>query len=187
MAFNINLLAEVKTDPTGALNEVKSTIDEVVKVVEELPGEDKTAARREKLRLVINPRFDFAEMAKRSLGAAWNDCTPEEQGEFVKIFSNLLAKTYLERIENIKPGMVKFDGEESHPPKSVVKTSVQHKGDTFPIDYRLYNKDGEWKVYDVIIENIGLVSNYRNEFAGIIRKEKFSGLMEKLRAKGSQG
>jgi phospholipid transport system substrate-binding protein len=65
----------------------------------------------------------------------------------------------------------------------VVKTVVLSQGDTFPIDYKMMNRDNNWRVYDVVIENIGLVANYRNEFSGIIRKDKFSGLMEKLRAK----
>jgi phospholipid transport system substrate-binding protein len=80
--------------------------------------------------------------------------------------------------------MVKVESENVEPPKAVVKTIVISKGDTFPIDYKLIQKEGgSWQVYDVVIENIGLVANYRNEFSGIIRKDNFSGLMEKLRAK----
>jgi phospholipid transport system substrate-binding protein len=80
--------------------------------------------------------------------------------------------------------MVKVESESVDPPKAVVKTVVISKGDTFPIDYKLMvGSNGKWQVYDVVIENIGLVANYRNEFSGIIRKDKFSGLMERLRAK----
>ena len=79
--------------------------------------------------------------------------------------------------------MVKVESEQVEGPKAVVKTVVLSQGDTFPIDYKMMYRDNGWRVYDVVIENIGLVANYRNEFSGIIRKDKFSGLMEKLRAK----
>ena len=81
--------------------------------------------------------------------------------------------------------MVEIKNTQVKDPKALVKTIVNYKGDTFPLDYRMLNRDGSWKVYDVVIENIGLVSNYRNEFAGIIRKKKFSGLMEMLKKKVS--
>ncbi|RIL09909.1 MAG: organic solvent tolerance ABC transporter substrate-binding protein, partial [Proteobacteria bacterium] len=139
--------------------------------------------RREKLRAVIQPRFDFQEMSKRSLGPYWNEATPAQRTEFVDVFSELLARTYLGRIETVRTGMVKIDNEAVDFPKAVVKTTVTLKGDAFPIDYKLQSTDGNWRVYDVVIENIGLVANYRNEFAGIIRKEKISGLISRLKDK----
>jgi phospholipid transport system substrate-binding protein len=172
--------------------QVKATIDEILNVVEALPGDKNIPARREKLRQVINPRFDFDEMSKRSLGPIWNDATPEQQKEFISLFSNLLARTYLARIETVKRGMVAISDSENQQAgtdddataKATVKTSVTSKGDTFPIDYKLMSRDGKnWRVYDVVIENIGLVSNYRNEFAGIVRKEKFDGLLKRLQDK----
>ena len=122
-------------------------------------------------------------MSKRSLGPTWNLVTPAEQEEFVKVFSELLAKTYLARIEFIEPNTVKIESEQVTEPKALVKTMIHHKGDIFPLDYKLVNVDKVWRVYDVVIENIGLVANYRNEFAGIIRKEEFSGLMRRLKEK----
>jgi phospholipid transport system substrate-binding protein len=79
--------------------------------------------------------------------------------------------------------MVKVDSEQVESPRAVVKTTVTSKGDTFPIDYKMSLTSNGWQVYDVVIENIGLVANYRNEFSGVIRKEKFDGLMTKLRKK----
>jgi len=163
--------------------EVEAVISEVVRIAQALPGDENTTKRRAELREVINPRFDFEEMAKRSLGAEWRNCTPEQQRDFVGVFSGLLSRTYLSRIETVKPGMVTIDSEKLDGLKAVVRTTVSHKGDEFPIEYKLLNESGTWRVYDVVIENIGLVANYRNEFAGIIRKEKFDGLMQRLRAK----
>lgn len=171
--------------------ELKETIDKLVEAVGKYPGDDKTKERRRALREIINPKFDFGEMARRSLGPHWNQASPEEQQEFVQVFSDLLARTYLNRIETIKPGMVKIEEEDSASQaeaasnKTVVRTTVTHKGDTFPINYKLLNESGSWKVYDVVIENIGLVQNYRNEFASIIRREKMSGLLERLREKNA--
>jgi phospholipid transport system substrate-binding protein len=170
-------------DQTSALGEVKTTLDEVIRVVTAYPSDKQLGQRREKLRQVINPRFDFEEMSKRSLGTYWKEITPEQQKDFIQVFSDLLARTYLSKIETVQEGMVKFDGEKVDFPRAMVKTIVKYKGDNFPLDYKLLNQDGSWKVYDVVIENIGLVSNYRNEFAGIIRKESFDGLMKRLREK----
>jgi phospholipid transport system substrate-binding protein len=166
---------------------MENTIDSIISIVEANPAESEKTVRRTKLRELINPRFNFAEMSRRALGTNWNDITPAEQQDFVDIFSTLLARTYLSKIETVKRGMVTVQSENIDMPKAVVKTSVVSKGDTFPIDYKLLFEQGRWQVYDVVIENIGLVANYRNEFSGIIRKDKFSGLMTKLREKSASG
>lgn len=163
--------------------EMAKTIDDIIAIASAHPGDDGKVVRRQKLRELINPKFNFAEMSKRSLGANWNDLSVSEQTEFTTVFSELLARTYLSKIETVKPGMVKVESEQVELPRAIVKTVVISKGDTFPIDYKLMNSPHSWQVYDVVIENIGLVANYRNEFSGIIRKDKFSGLMERLRKK----
>jgi phospholipid transport system substrate-binding protein len=163
--------------------EMQKTIDDIIAIAEAHQGDAQKGVRRDKLRTLINPKFNFAEMAKRSLGPNWNEITPEEQKDFTAVFSELLARTYLSKIETVKPGMVKVESEQIESPRAVVKTTVTSKGDTFPIDYKMSIHDNTWQVYDVVIENIGLVANYRNEFSGVIRKEKFDGLMAKLRKK----
>lgn len=167
----------------GAIDEVKKTIEQVVTVNAQFVGDEKQQQRRAELRKVIQPRFDFDEMARRSLGAHWLNITPEEQKDFVQVFSDLLAQTYLARVETVRSDTVKVDSENLDFPRSIVKTTVFNKGEKFPLDYKLMNTQGEWKVYDVVIENIGLVANYRTEFAAIIRKDQFPGLMQKLREK----
>ena len=180
LLFTSTHAARAETSPKA---EIQKTIDAIISIVEASPGDDKKLARRGKLREVINPKFDFDEMSRRSLGANWNTITPAEQEDFTTVFSELLARTYLSKIETVKPGMVKVESENIESSKAVVKTVVLSKGDTFPIDYKLMLENGQWRVYDVVIENIGLVANYRNEFSGIIRKDKFPGLMERLRKK----
>ena len=165
------------------LVEMQTTIDKLVEVVGAYPGDENRKTRRSKLYDIIEPHFDFSEMAKRSLGAHWNTIDGAQQKEFVELFSKLLARTYLDKIEGIKKDIVKFKGEQVDGGRAIVKTTVENKGDVFPIDYKLLKRESGWHVYDVVIENIGLVSNYRNEFSGIIRKDKFTGLLEKLRKK----
>lgn len=177
-----NLFAQTDLPP---LKKVETTIDQIIKIVEALPGDDKKVERRKQLRELINPVFNFDEMARRSLGTNWTEATPEEQKEFTEVFSDLLARTYLSKIETVKPGMVKVTKESVDTKYATVETTVTNKGDTFPLIYRLQNDSGVWRVFDVKIENIGLVANYRNEFAGIIRKEKISGLIQKLKDKQS--
>jgi phospholipid transport system substrate-binding protein len=169
--------------PSSPKAEMQKTIDDIIVIAEAHQGDAQKTVRREKLRTLINPKFNFAEMSKRSLGPNWNEITPEEQKEFTTVFSELLARTYLSKIETVKPGMVKVESEQVEAPRAVVKTTVTSKGDTFPIDYKMSLSNNAWQVYDVVIENIGLVANYRNEFSGVIRKEKFDGLMTKLRKK----
>lgn len=171
------------TNANSPIQEVQLTVNDIVKAVADYPGETKVKERRAKLREIIAPKFDFEEMSRRSLGSNWNEVSPEEQNEFVKVFSELLAKTYLNRIENVRSDMVKVDSEMIRDIQAIVKTTVVDKGSSFPIDYKLLKKETGWRVYDVVIENIGLVANYRNEFAGIIRKDKFPGLMKRLKEK----
>ena len=174
--------SEVTPSPSA---EMEKTVDSIIEIANAYSAKEQRDVRRAKLRDLINPKFNFAEMAKRSLGPNWKALTAEERSEFTEVFSELLARTYLSKIETVKPGMVKVKGEQVRIPRAIVKTIVISKGDKFPINYKMALKDNVWQVYDVVIENIGLVANYRNEFSGIIRKEEFSGLMERLRKKVS--
>lgn len=177
--------SKIDVNHATAIEQIRATLDEVVKIVESLPGEENTKARRDQLRTLLESRFNFEEMSKRSLGTHWRDRTEPERKEFVALFSDLLSKTYMGRIEEVKSGMVRIRGESTDGTRATVKTVVQNKGESFPIDYKLIKQNDRWRVYDVVIENIGLVSNYRNEFAGIIRKEEFSGLIKRLQEKNA--
>ncbi len=169
---------------TAAGKTVKAAVEEVQKTVADSQGKISNEALDEKLRDIIAPVFDFQEMSRRSLGANWKKATEEQQKEFVELFSDLLAKNYLKKIrENAVDSGLKFAGEKTKGKKAMVKTTVLYNGDTASINYRLREKGGAWKVYDVVIENIGLVSNYRSEFAGIVNKDGVEGLITKLKQK----
>lgn len=169
-------------DP-GPRSMVEATIDQLVTVVNKYPGDEAQDTRRSEMRKIIEPVFDFSEMAKRSLGPHWGKAEANQRSEFVEIFSDLLATTYLKKIEKIKDGQVEVKKERIRSPNALVQTTVTYKGDVFPLDYKMLATGNGWRVYDVVIENIGLVKNYRNEFSGIIRREEFSGLLKRLREK----
>lgn len=169
---------------------IERTIADIVDTVEEFPTEAQTEARRKKLEKLIQPRFDFKEMARRALGSHWKKIKETEQTEFVEVFSQLLSRTYLSHVETVKPGMVSILDQKVKPKSNVggfsiaiVHTDVTHKGEVFPLNYKMVQRSSGWMVYDVVIENIGLVSNYRNEFSGVIRKEGFDGLLDNLKKK----
>lgn len=171
--------------PTGASEIVKATVDKVKTTVEAEKSTLSEQALDQKLHDIIAPVFDFKEMARRSLAARWNEANAAEQSEFVELFSKLLSDNYIKKIrENVQKSNFTVAAEQSTGPESVlVKTSVLFEGKNATIDYRLRMKDASWKVYDVIIENIGLVSNYRSEFGAIVDKDGISGLLKKLRNK----
>lgn len=168
---------------SSPLDTVKETIDKIIIAVEKNPSDNETALRRSNIRKIIEPVFNFKEMAQRSLGNNWLNATTAEQTEYVTLFSDLLATTYLKKIDQIKKDTVIFRGHREKGDQALVKTDINYNDDLFPIVYKMKKEESGWKVYDVSIENISLVVNYRNEFAGIIRKDKMSGLIEQLRKK----
>jgi len=168
--------------PTDAL---KQTIDEVIKILEDpgLKKPDKKKDRRVRLEEVVGHRFNYAEMAKRTLGKEWAKRSPEEQKEFVASFQTLLVNTYIGRIENYSGEKVQYLKETTDGDYAEVKTQIDTGKSIVPIDYKMHNNSGEWRVYDVVVEGTGLVQNYREQFRRIINKESFEALAQQLREK----
>lgn len=173
---------------TNALAEApKVMIENVVTKVKAEVNKHEGAPTQEldnKLLQIIKPAFDFTEMSRRSLGANWRKASKEEQSEFSDLFSQLLAKNYLKQIrDNAKDSEFIITGSSEEGIRSLLQTQVKTPKETIKIDYRLFKKNENWKVYDVVVENIGLVSNYRSEFAGIVNKEGMKGLIAQLKKK----
>lgn len=167
-------------------NGIKLAIEKVRGICSTELGKTPDVQLDEKLRTIIYPLFDFEEMSKRSLGANWTKATPEEQKEFVSLFSDLLAKTYLKRIKrNAASSKIDQLTESIEGDKALVKSTVVVDDSEVAIDYRLFQKANDWKIYDVVIENVGLVSNYRSEFGATVRKDGMSGLIQQLKTKKS--
>lgn len=181
------MLVSVPSASAGAAREqVQSAIEKVTAILNDptLKSAAKKSERIERLRQVIFPKFDFAEMAKRSLGPNWQRRTPEEQQEFVKLFRELLENSYVENIDSYNGEKVNIVGDKEEKDFAQVNTKiVNNKGEEFAVDYRLLQSGGDWKIYDVVIENISVVNNYRSQFNRVIAKSSFEDLLQKLRDK----
>ncbi len=179
-------LAAANVRASEVTSELKAAIDVAFKILNDpsLKGPEKEALKRSKLRAAIKKRLDFAEMSKRSLARHWLKRTDSERKEFVALFSRLLENSYMDKIEMNSDAEVRYDGERKAGKKVEVKTRVfTRKGLAVPINYRLMKKDDGWVVYDIVIEGISLVSNYRTQFNKIIRDSSYEGLIKNLKEK----
>jgi phospholipid transport system substrate-binding protein len=165
--------------------QIRGTIDRAIAILKDpaLAAKEKREERRDLLRKEIAPVFDFAEMAKRSLGIRWRERTPEERDRFVALFREVLENSYLGKIEGYEGEVIRYGKETVDGPYAEVKTLVvTGKGQEIPVDYRMLGNGGKWRIYDVVIEGISLVNNYRSQFNSILQKSSFAEMMEKLRA-----
>jgi phospholipid transport system substrate-binding protein len=139
---------------------------------------------RIKVMQAINPRFDFAEMAKRCLGARWGKLTTQEREEFVPLFVAMLARSYVESMRSYKDSTVVYARELSDAHNAEVDTRIVTKGaDDLLVSYKMHLVDDDWKVYDVIIDHISLISNYRAQFHRVITQSSFDELLRMMKEK----
>ncbi len=169
------------------IEEVKKTVDEVVHIVADKEMKKNEVKRRQALKKAISAIFDYSEMAKRSLGKHWNVRTAAEKKQFAELFASLLENSYASKIESYNNEKIVYikdivDGEYAEV-KSKVVTAAR---DEFTLDYRLFKQDGKWMVYDVIIEGVSLVSNYRSQFNKIITANGYDKLVKKLQSKSEE-
>ena len=149
----------------GPTVQIKSTVDQVIQILTnpQLQGEGKKQERRKKLRKAIFVRFDFQQMAQRTLGAHWQRRTPEEQAEFIKVFGDLLEQTYVDKIESYNNEKFIYTNERVDGPYAEVGSKMRNsKGEEFSINYKLHRAGEDWRVYDLVIENVSIVNNYRS-------------------------
>jgi phospholipid transport system substrate-binding protein len=139
-------------------------------------------AKRQELREAVYPKFDFTEMAKRSLGNHWQRRSPEEQQEFVKLFTDMIENAYMSNLEAYQGEKVVIAGEKQDKEYAEVNTKiVSKKGEEFTVNYKLRQAGSDWKIYDVVIENISLVNNYRSQFNRVIAQSSFDELFRKMK------
>jgi phospholipid transport system substrate-binding protein len=176
----------VAGEPT---DQVKQTTDKVIAVLTDpaLNGPDQTEERRTLLRQIADERFDWEEMARRSLARHWAERTDEEKEEFISLFSDLLERTYMDRVDNYSGESVVYEGDTVDGNYGVVKVEVITKTNTeIPAEYRVRKKEDEWLIYDISIEGVSLINNYRTQFNSIIIKSSYKNLVKRLRAKVEQ-
>ena len=139
--------------------------------------------RRARIRAHINTRFDFDAMSQRTLATNWKKATAQERDKFIHLFSQLIENTYIGKIEAYTNEKVEYPGEKVRGKKALVETLIIAANADIPVDYKLYKKGDDWLVYDVIIEGVSLVSNYRSSYQEIVKKEGFDGLLAKMQEK----
>ena len=169
------------------LDKVRQTVDTVLTIVNNKALQPQE--RRTQIRQAVLQRFGFEEMAQRSMGQHWRTLTPQQRQEFVELFTDLLERSYMARIENYKAGPqgVRYPKEDIDGDRAVVHTEILNERDlSVMVDYNLLHKDGDWKVYDIVIEGVSLVNNYRIQFNTIILKDSYAGLVKQMRTKLAQ-
>jgi len=165
---------------TGKL---KSTIDKVISIVKDENFKKDQKGRREALRKAIDERFDYRQMVIRSLAKNWNSRSDQERQEFISLFKSLLENSYASKLEAYRDEKINYVGEVVKGEYALVKTEVVRQSSTVGVDYKLIQTDGDWQVYDFVIEGVSMIRNYRSQFTKIIRNDSYEILVEKLTAK----
>ncbi|HEU5305545.1 MAG TPA: ABC transporter substrate-binding protein [Gemmatimonadales bacterium] len=167
-------------------DQLRTQIDRVIKTLEDpaLQKEGKVLERRKAVRKIAEEIFDFGETAKRSLGRHWQGRTPAEREEFVQLFADLLERSYIGKVELFNGERITYTGETIDGDLAMVRTRIITKqGTEIPVDYRLHKRGERWLVYDVVIEGVSLVANYRTQFNKIIQTSSYQELVKKMRTK----
>jgi phospholipid transport system substrate-binding protein len=182
----LGLAASAAAGP--ATDHLKPAVDGVLAALENpaLKGQARAEQRRLALRALTDGVFDWTEMARRSLGRHWAARTPAEQQEFVGLFRDLLERAYLSKIERYSGERLVYVGEAADGDQATVRTKLVTKADQeVAMDYRMLRRGGGWRIYDVVIENISLVGNYRTQFDGIIKTSSYEELVKRIRTRAS--
>jgi phospholipid transport system substrate-binding protein len=174
------------TDPAAAaaspLEVVRTTVDGVLAVLADPAlGED---SRKRQVKALIGEHFDFTAMANRVLATNWRKATPAERSRFTSLFRELLSNTYWARISGYTNERVEYLGERQRSEQlATVSTVIKTDTVEIPVDYKLYQRAGRWLAYDVVIEQVSLVRNYRGSFQDIVRERGVAGLISELETK----
>jgi phospholipid transport system substrate-binding protein len=167
-------------------DQLRAQIDLVIKTVDDptLKQSGKAAERRAAVRKIANETFDFQEMARRALARHWQPRTSAEREEFVKLFADLLERAYVSRIENYEGEKIAYNGDTIDGDAALVKTKIVTKqGTDIPVDYRMLKRSERWLVYDVVIEGVSLINNYRTQFNKIIQTSSYQALVDRMKNK----
>jgi phospholipid transport system substrate-binding protein len=178
------LLAVIPAWAGAPTESLRRSVDQVLEILQDPALKAKPDERRAALRRAIEPSFDFAQTARLALGRHWRDRTEQERKQFVTLFGDLLELTYFSRIEAYAGEKVVYLGDSVESDFATVRTRIiTKKEQEVPVDYRMRKVDSRWVVYDIIIENIGLVQNYRSQFNTIIQTSSYQELIKKIEAR----
>lgn len=188
MTLFVPMSAIASDTPMGV---IQSGTDRALQILRTSQSGKSSSLRERKAEIlqIVEEYFSFQEMSRRSLGKAWKEQSPEKQKEFVKLFQQLLFNTYIDRVETYTGSNEKFvyENEKIEGDYALVKTRITgYRNADVQVEYRLRREGSKWKAYDVVIEGISLVNNYRQQFDSILAGEPFDGLLSKMREKVSE-
>jgi phospholipid transport system substrate-binding protein len=186
VSFFLILSIAVAAQAGDPENRIRQTTDKILSIVADpaLKGPSKGEERKKLIRKAVDEQFDWTEMARRSLGRHWAERTEAEKKEFVPLFAELLERTYLKKVEDYSGEKVRYEGETIERNHATVKVKiVTQKNRDIPVEYRLKKDEKGWLVYDVSIEGVSLVNNYRTQFNTIITQSSYENLVKVLKAK----
>jgi phospholipid transport system substrate-binding protein len=168
------------------LETVKGHVDKVLDVLcdPSLKAESAKKVKKDKIQTISEKMFDFAELSRRTLAQNWSKFSPEQQREFIALYKSVLKDAYANKIMAYTDEKIAFGKEVALTENTVeVRSTVMRTNGDIPIDYRVIMKDGSWRVYDVVIEGVSLINNYRSQFRGILANKPPESLLETLRKK----
>jgi phospholipid transport system substrate-binding protein len=174
----------------GPTQVVQSATEQVLQIVQDsqLAAPVHQERRRIEMQRIADRLFDFQEMARRALALHWRERTPQEQGEFVVVFKQLLGRAYVGKLENYAGEQIVYLGESVDGDFATVRSKiVTGRGSEIPVDYRLHLVGSRWVVYDVAVSGVSFVANYRGQFDKIIRTSSYQTLMRDLKSKYADG
>ena len=173
-------LAAAADDP---MTVVKTTVNQALTVLRD--KQTPIATRQQKLRDIVSASFDFTTMSKSAMGYYWKQITPDQQQEFQKVFITFIENSYLAKINEFTSGDVKYlSAQNDGTQYSMVKTSVLMSGKSpIDLDFRLLNEDGRWQIYDVTVDAVSIIANYRNQFNRIMATKGYATLIDDLKSK----
>jgi len=161
-------------------SQLKGTIDQVIKIVKDEALKNDQQARRAALRKTIDERFNYRQMVMRSLAKNWDARSDQERQEFIALFKSLLENSYAKKLEAYRDEKINYLDEIIKGKYALIKTEVVRRSSTLGVDYKLIQENGDWKVYDFVIEGVSMVRNYRSQFTKIIRRDSYEVLVQKL-------
>jgi len=165
---------------------VKENVNKVLDVLRDskLKGPSAKEAKKEKLRVIYKGMFDEIEFSRRTMASNWAKLNPAQQTEFIVLFEQVLEKAYIDKILDYSNEKVDFYKEDmTSDTKAEIQTKIVTSSKEVPIFYRVILKDGKWRVFDVVVENVSLVQNYRTQFNDILANKTPEQLLEILRKK----
>lgn len=179
------LICQSASASPGPMMQMEKAVDDILVIMQDksLEQPEFKQERRSRIVAIVKRNFDFKEMSRRTLARYWKTLSAKEQDDFVGLFTKLLEKTYIDRVDTYSDEKVVFKKETIKGKKALVYSDFIKDNKEIPVNYKLKNNKGQWMVYDVIVEGVSFIRNYRTQFQSIIEKEKYAGLVTRMEEK----